>query len=335
MANNGLYFIAELSGNHLGDINRAKSLIDLAIASGANAVKLQTYTPETIAADVMIESGPWAGRSYRDLYKEAALPWEWHEELFDYAEDRGITCFSTPYSLEAVDFLETLNCPIYKIASPEITYLDLIGRAAITHKPLIISTGMASVSEVSRAIRTARSYGAGEITLLKCVSAYPAMPQYFNLRTLQHMKNTFIGCTFGLSDHSLGSAVAVAAVALGARIIEKHFTFSREEGGPDAAFSSEPAEFRAMVSDCQIAYSALGTASYGPTDSEVVSMQYRRALWVVRDIAPNQVITERDVEVLRPAKGIAPENYSRVIGRTTCRAIKAGTPLLWGDLRQI
>lgn len=318
------FIIAELSANHGGSLERALRTVEAAAAAGADAVKLQTWSQMCLPGYV-IESGPWAGRELADLYREAKTPWAWHKPIFDRCRELGLVGFSTPFDVEALLFLEELGCPIYKVASFEITDLPLIRRIARTGKPMMISTGMATNDEIVDAIDAADTDQM--LTLLKCTSSYPAPFDSLHLATVADIKRRFH--RVGLSDHTLGHTAAVAAVALGATVIEKHFTLSRADGGPDAAFSAEPAEFAALVQACRDAHAALGAVHYGPTDAERGSLQFRRGLWVVRDLKAGEAITEQHVRSLRPARGLAPKHLPEVIGRTCITDVPCGTPLSW------
>jgi pseudaminic acid synthase len=327
------YIVAELSGNHNGDLRRALRLIDMAKDAGADAVKLQTYTADTITidhdgSDFRIEGGPWNGRSLYDLYQEAHTPWEWHAVLFAHAAKTGIAIFSTPFDTSAVDFLEKLGTPAYKIASFEAIDLPLIAKAAATGKPLIISTGMCSREEIAEAVEAARAVGCAELVLLHCVSAYPAPAADANLRTLTDLAERF-DVVVGLSDHTMHSAVSIAAVAQGACLIEKHVTLARADGGPDSAFSLEPGELKALVEGCGVAWEALGTRHYGPASSERGSVQFRRSLYAVRNIAAGETLTEHNVRSIRPGFGLPPKAYGQVVGARARSAIPRGTPLAW------
>lgn len=334
------YIIAELSANHLGQLERALSLMEAAKAAGADAVKLQTYTADTITIDhhgpgFDIESGPWAGRSLYELYEEAHTPWDWHAALFDKGRELGLAVFSSPFDASAIDFLEQFNPPAYKIASFECVDPVLIRYAAAAGKPLVISTGMADLGEVTEAVEAATSGGADGIVILHCVSGYPTPAAEANVRTIPHLADTF-GWPVGLSDHTLGTAVPVSAVALGAVMIEKHLTWDRGEGGPDAAFSLEPNEFRSLVDDCHMAWAALGNVDYTQKESEKSNAQFRRSLYVVADIAAGELLTEANVRSIRPGFGLAPTYFDRVIGKKAARALERGTPLDissvdWGD----
>jgi pseudaminic acid synthase len=327
------YIVAELSGNHNGKLARALELVEAASAAGADAVKLQTYTPDTITIDhdgpeFHIKGGPWDGYSLYDLYGEASTPWEWHEALFAKARELDITMFSTPFDDTAVNFLETLGAPAYKIASFEAIDLPLIGKVATTGKPMIISTGMASLSEIAEAVEAAKQGGVKELILLHCISAYPAPPEESNLRTITDLATRF-GVDVGLSDHSMGIALPLAAVALGACFIEKHMTLRRSDGGPDGSFSLEPDEFRDMVKGCRTAWSSLGSASYDRTEAERGSMVFRRSLYAVADIAAGDPLTTDNVRSIRPGYGLAPKYLPEVLGRRAMRNIARGTALEW------
>lgn len=330
------YVIAELSGNHNGDLNRALELMDAAAATGADAVKLQTYTADTITLDVdrpefRINGGPWDGRYLHDLYQEASTPWDWHEALFARAREHGVHCFSSPFDPTAVDFLETLEVPAYKIASFELVDTPLVEKAASKGKPLIMSTGIANYAEIERACAAARAGGADGFALLHCISAYPAAPETMRLGTIETLAQAF-GVPIGLSDHTLGSAVTVAAIARGACIIEKHMTLKRSDGGPDAAFSLEPDEFTALVADCRMAHAALGPAQYDRKGVGGANAQFRRSLYVVRDVAAGTVLTHEDIRSIRPGNGLAPHHLSDVLGRPAVRTLTRGEPVTWSML---
>ncbi len=327
------FVICELSGNHNGSLARALSMIDAAAATGCDAIKLQTYTADTLtlACDgpgFRIEEGPWAGRTLHDLYAEASTPYEWHGALFERARQRGVTIFSTPFDATAVELLESLGAPAYKIASFEAVDLPLIARVAACGKPMIISTGLASLAEMGEALETAKAHGAAGVALLHCVSAYPAPMEEANVRTVPDLAARF-GVATGLSDHTPGTAAAVAAVALGASIIEKHFTLARADGGPDAAFSLEPGEFAALVRDCKAAWRALGSATYDELGSERAAAGHRRSLYIAGDIAAGEPLTCANVRSVRPGFGLAPKHLPDVLGRKAARALKFGEPLDW------
>ncbi|MEX2129059.1 MAG: pseudaminic acid synthase [Xanthobacteraceae bacterium] len=332
------YVIAELSGNHNGEIARAFRLIDAARQAGADAVKLQTYTADTITIDhagpgFVIEGGLWHGRRLHELYQEAHTPWDWHPALFAHASKIGITCFSSPFDASAVDLLERLGAPAYKIASFEIVDTPLIRYAAKSGKPLIISTGMAEASEIDEAVAAAREAGAGAIALLHCVSAYPTPTEEANLARIPALAERY-DCPIGLSDHSLGIEVAIGAVALGAAIIEKHLTLARADGGPDAAFSLEPSELAALVKGVRTAHAAVGRADYGHAASEKPNMAFRRSLYAVKDIAAGEVLTDQNVRSIRPGYGLAPKHLPEILGHRARRAIARGTPMSFDLVEQ-
>ncbi|WP_341891840.1 pseudaminic acid synthase [Variovorax sp. YR752] len=333
------YLIAEMSGNHNRSLERALAIVDAAAASGADAIKLQTYTADTMTLDIhapgfVIDNpkSPWAGRQLHELYAEAATPWEWHAPIMARAKALGLHCFSTPFDDTAVDFLESLDVPAYKIASFELIDLALIRRVAATGKPLIISTGMATLSEIDDAVRAARGAGCRELVLLKCTSTYPAAPTDSNIRTIPALRDAF-GCEAGLSDHTLGCGVAVASVALGATLIEKHFTLARAEGGVDSAFSLEPAEFAMLRTETERAWQSLGQVNFQPTASEGGSTQFRRSLYIVKPVKAGELLTRDNVRAIRPGYGLAPKHLEQLLG---CRVVKdagAGTPLAWELVR--
>jgi pseudaminic acid synthase len=329
-----VYVIAELSANHRNRFEEAARLVHAAKEAGADAVKLQTYTPDTLTLrsdkePFRIRGGTlWDGRTLYDLYREASMPWEWQPKLKDLAGDLGLDFFSSAFDATAVDFLETLSVPVHKVASLEIVDLPLIEKMAATGKPLIISTGTATLEEIWEAVETARVAGAVDVALLKCTSAYPAPPEEMNLRTIPHMAETF-GVAVGLSDHTLGIAVPVAAVALGASIVEKHFTLSRSAPGPDSAFSLEPDEFKTMVAAIRTAEKSLGETRYGPGKEEAKSLAYRRSLFVVRDVKAGERLTDENVRSIRPGGGLHPRHLTEVLGQSARRNIEAGTPLSW------
>jgi pseudaminic acid synthase len=318
------FIVAELSASHCGSLQRAIKLVEAAHAAGADAVKLQTWREITVS-DAVIENGPWAGRTWRALYDECRTPWEWHVPIFERCHALGMVGFSTPFDEDSVAFLERLKVPLYKVASFEITHLELVRRIAATGKPVILSTGMSTVEEIAEAVTAARAAGCAKLTLLKCVSAYPAPLEDFNLVTMADMFKRF-RCSVGLSDHSQGSIAAVAAVGMGASIIEKHITLDGE--GPDGGFASTPESFASFVRDVRMAEAAFGAARYGPTTSEATSLFYRRSLWLTRDVHAGEELTAENVGVMRPAAGLAPHFRDDVIGRRASRAAPRGTPVL-------
>jgi len=329
------FVIAEMSGNHNHSLERALAIVDAAAAAGAHALKIQTYTPDTMTIDINERefhiSDPkslWAGRSLYDLYGEAQTPWEWHRPIFDRAMERGMIAFSTPFDDTAVDFLEELGAPCYKIASFENTDLPLIRRVAATGKPVIISTGMASIAELDETVRAVREAGGRDLVLLKCTSTYPSTPDNSNLLTISHLRDLF-DCEVGISDHTMGVGVSVASVALGASVIEKHFTLNRADGGVDSAFSLEPAEMAALVTESERAWQALGKIVYGPTSAEFKSLQYRRSLYVVRNLKAGEPLTRDNVRAIRPGLGLPPKYLEIVLGRRVTRDVARGTALTW------
>lgn len=331
------FVIAELSANHNGNLDNAVRLIEAAQAAGADAVKLQTYRPETITLDCTdeafrIRGGLWDGRTLFDLYRQAHTPWEWHRPLFDHARRVGITVFSSPFDTTAVDLLEDLDAPAYKIASFEAVDLPLIRYVAATGKPMIISTGMADADEIAEAVDAARAGGCKELALLHCVSGYPAPAADYNLRTIADMGERF-GLVVGLSDHTLDNATALASVALGAAIIEKHFTLDRHAGGPDDSFSLEPRELTELCAGCRTAWEALGRVDYGRKSSELGSVQFRRSLYFVKALKAGETVTADAVRSVRPGFGLAPKHYEAVIGRVLQRDVTVATPVSWDLLR--
>ena len=332
------FVIAEMSGNHNQSLDRALAIVEAAAKSGAHALKIQTYTPDTMTLDlderefhISDPESLWTGTSLYKLYGQAYTPWEWHKPIFDRARDLGMIPFSTPFDDTAVDFLESLDVPCYKIASFENTDIPLIRRVAATAKPLIISTGMASVAELDETVRAARQAGCKDLVLLKCTSTYPATADNTNILTIPHLRDLF-DCEVGLSDHTLGVGVSVASVALGATVIEKHFTLNRADGGVDSAFSIEPHEMAQLVIETERAWQSLGQVSYGPTEAEKKSLQYRRSLYVVKDLKAGDVLTHDDVRAIRPGLGIATKYIDVVIGKTVKQNVKRGTALSWAIL---
>lgn len=327
------YVIAELSGNHNGEIGRAFQIMEAAKAAGADALKIQTYTPDTMTIDApqkdfQVEGGLWDGHSLYELYEWAHTPWDWHQALFAKGRELGITVFSTPFDESAVDFLMELDSPVLKIASFEAIDLPLIEKAAATGKPLIISTGMATLDEIEDAVTAARDAGCGRLALLHCVSGYPTPPDEANLRTIGDLGRRFDAVP-GLSDHTAGTEVAVTAIALGAALIEKHVTLRRSDGGPDAAFSLEPDELEALCRGCRTAWLALGQVDYERKPSEEQSMVFRRSLYVVEDMEAGERFTDQNVRRIRPGFGLAPKHLAEILGRRSSRALTRGTALDW------
>lgn len=329
------FVIAEMSGNHNQSLERALAIVDAAAASGAHALKLQTYTADSMTlrvrtGDFFIDNpkSPWFGQCLHDLYQVASTPYEWHAPIFRRAQELGLIAFSTPFDAASVAFLEELNVPCYKIASFENTDLPLIRAVAATGKPMIISTGMATAAELDDTVRTARTHGCHDLVLLKCTSSYPASPENSNLRTIPHLRKLF-GCEVGLSDHTLGVGVSVAAVTLGATVIEKHFTLSRGDGGVDSTFSMEPTEMRMLVDETERAWQSLGDVRYGPTEAELGSLRFRRSLYVAAHLRAGDVLTPDNLRVVRPGFGLAPKFYEQVLGRCVNRDITLGEPLQW------
>lgn len=329
------FIIAEMSGNHNQSLERALAIVDAAAAAGVDALKIQTYTADTMTLD--IDTGEffiadkdslWEGESLYHLYEKAYTPWEWHKPIFDRCREVGILGFSTPFDDTAVDFLEKLSVPFYKIASFENVDLPLVKKVAKTGKPIIVSTGMTTVAELDDLVRTARENGCEDLTLLKCTSSYPASPQGTNLRTIPHMQELF-HCRVGLSDHTLGIGAAVASIALGATVIEKHFTLSRAEGGVDAAFSLEPAEMSQLVEECRAAYEALGEIGYMVQEQEKKSLAFRRSLYVAEDMKAGEAFTEKNLRRIRPGLGLAPKYYDIILGRRVNKDVERGTPVQW------
>ena len=329
------FIIAEMSGNHNQSIQRALSIVEAAAKTGAQAIKLQTYTADTITLDeegdefrIKDDKSLWNGKTLYKLYEEAYTPWEWHEPIMKRAKELGLICFSSPFDETAVDFLESLHVPAYKIASFENNHLPLIRKVAATGKPVIISTGMASIGEIQEAVTTAREAGCNNLILLKCTSTYPAIPANSNLNTIPHLKALF-NCEIGLSDHTMGIGVAVASVALGVSVIEKHFTLSRADGGVDSTFSLEPHEFTSLVIESERAWQALGTITYGPTEAEKKSLKFRRSLYIAEDMKAGDVLTQENLRCVRPGLGLAPKYYEELLGKSVRQDIKKGTPLKW------
>jgi pseudaminic acid synthase len=333
------FVIAEMSGNHNQSLERALAIVEAAARAGAHALKLQTYTADTMTLDVQgagfqidDKDSLWKGASLYQLYQQAYTPWEWHEPLFARARELGMIAFSTPFDESAVEFLESIAAPCYKIASFENTDLPLIRRVARTGKPMIMSTGMASVAELDESVRAAREAGCRDLILLKCTSTYPATPENTNVSTIPHMRDLF-DCQVGLSDHTMGVGASVASVALGATVIEKHFTLSRADGGVDSSFSLEPAELAQLVLETGRAWQSLGHVHYGPTEAERNSLQFRRSLYVVKDLLPGDELTADNVRAIRPGLGLAPKHLEEVLGCKVNKPVARGTPLSWSLLK--
>lgn len=331
----GPFIVAEMSGNHNHSLEQALKIVDAAADAGVNALKIQTYTADTMTINksdkeflISDSNSLWRGESLYSLYKKAYTPWEWHKAIFDRCKEKGIVGFSTPFDFTAIDFLEKLDCPVYKVASFENIDLPLIKRIAQTGKPMIVSTGMANLSELEELVCTAKMNGCSDLTLLKCTSSYPAEPAGTNLLTIPHMRALF-RCNVGLSDHTLGIGVAVASIALGATVIEKHFTLSREDGGVDAKFSLEPKEMTQLVRECNVAYESLGTISYDVQKQEEKSLAFRRSLYIVQDMKSGDVISKKNMRSIRPGLGLAPKYYEAVLGKRVKSDVSKGTALSW------
>jgi len=329
------FIIAEMSGNHNQSLERALAIVEAAAQAGAHALKIQTYTADTMTLDlqdgeffIQDNKSLWQGKSLYQLYQEAHTPWEWHEPIFKRCRELGLVGFSTPFDASAVDFLEELQVSCYKIASFENTDLPLLRKVAATGKPLIISTGMASLAELDDLVSTLRATGCEQFILLKCTSTYPATPENTNILTIPHLRDLF-NCQIGLSDHTLGIGVAVASVALGATVIEKHFTLARADGGVDAAFSMQPEELAALVIESKRAWQALGKIQYGTTEQEKPSLQYRRSLYVAKDMQAGEIFTPDNLRAIRPGLGLPTKYYDILLGKTVGRAVKKGTPVSW------
>lgn len=329
------FVIAEMSGNHNQSLDRALELVDAAAAAGAHALKLQTYTADTItmkgAYTIQDKNSLWDGKELHDLYKMAYTPWEWHEAIFDQAKAHGMIAFSSPFDETAVDFLENLGTPIYKIASFENTHHPLLRKVAKTGKPVIVSTGVASIADIDESVRVLREAGCNDIILLKCTSTYPATPENTNLLTIPHLASLH-KTIVGLSDHTMGIGASVAAVALGARVIEKHFTLRRADGGVDSTFSLEPEELKALVIETERAFFSLGNIQYGVQQAETKSLLFKRSIYVSKDIAPGELFSADNLRIIRPGDGLAPKFLDQIIGKTAKTAFKAGTPLTWDNL---
>lgn len=329
------FVIAEMSGNHNQSLDRALALVNAAARAGVHAIKLQTYTADTITLDVSEgeffigdEQSLWKGSSLYELYQRASTPWEWHSVIMQRARDLGMLCFSTPFDESAVDFLETLGVPAYKIASFENVHLPLIHKVATTGKPMIISTGMATLAEIDEAVRTAREAGCRDLVLLKCTSTYPSSPENSNVLTIPHLRALF-GCEVGLSDHTMGVGAAVAAVAHGATVIEKHFTLCRADGGVDSSFSLEPDEMSSLVIETERAWQALGRVTYGPSDAERKSLIFRRSIYVAQDLNVGDELTHANLRCVRPGLGLPPKYYRILLGRRVTQCVRKGTPMSW------
>ena len=328
------YIIGEISANHNGDIQNVFKLIDIAKSSGASAVKIQTYTADTMTVDsseeeFIIRGGLWDGRNLYDLYKEATLPWDWHKDIFDYAKNKEITLFSTPFDSTAVDLLENLNTPAYKIASFEATDLPLIKYVASTKKPMIISTGMTTIDEIEEAVNVAQQSGCDDLILLHCVSSYPALSENYNLRMIEDMQERFQDVVVGLSDHTIDNTTAIASVALGARVIEKHITLDRNGGGPDDSFSLEPSDLMELCEKSLTAWKSLGNADYKRSQSEIDNKKFRRSIYFMKDIKAGETIKEDDIRIIRPGFGIEPKYLDEVIGKTLKLDASKHDPLKW------
>lgn len=337
--NNPTYIIAEMSANHLQDFNRTKEIIRVAKECGADAIKLQTYRPDTITIDcrgkefLASPGSPWEGKNLFELYQEAYMPWEWHKDLFEYAKSIGITCFSSPFDFTAIDLLEELDAPAYKIASYELGDIPLIKKAAKTGKPIILSTGIASLSDIELAIDTCKSVGNENVAILKCVSEYPTPYEELNLRTIGNLAETF-DCISGLSDHSMGHDVDIAAITLGAKIIEKHLTLSRADGGADGLFSMEPEEFKNMVQGIRNVEKALGRVNYTLSEKLKESKKRARSLYIVEDIAKGEAFTEDNLKSIRPGLGLHTKYYEEIIGKISNCDLKKGTAMKWEFLER-
>jgi pseudaminic acid synthase len=329
------FIIAEMSGNHNQSLDRALSLVDAASEAGAHALKLQTYTADTItmkgAYTIKDPNSLWNGKELHDLYKEAYTPWEWHKSIFERAKEKGMIAFSSPFDETAVDFLESLNVPAYKIASFENTHHPLLVKVAQTGKPVILSTGVSSIADIDESVSVLKKAGCKELILLKCTSTYPASPENTNLNTIPHLAQLH-NCVVGLSDHTMGIGASVAAIALGARVIEKHFTLSRADGGVDSAFSLEPEELKNLIIETERAFFALGKIQYGIQDAEQKSTFFKRSIYVAEDIKEGETFTEKNIRVIRPGDGIAPKYFNLIIGKKSTLSLKAGTALSWDNI---
>jgi N-acetylneuraminate synthase len=329
------FIVAEMSGNHNQSLERALKIVEAAAKSGAHMLKLQTYTADTLTInskndDFFIRDSKslWKGKSLYELYKEAYTPWDWHEKIIKRSNELGMLCFSTPFDESAVDFLEKLNVPAYKISSYENIHLPLIKKVAQTGKPVIVSTGLASEGEIKDAVKALKDGGCKEFALLKCTSSYPASPENSNILTIPNLREKF-NCEVGLSDHTIGIGTALSAISHGATIIEKHFTLDRNDGGVDSSFSIEPNDMKILVQESLSAWQALGKVSYGPTDAEKDGLKFRRSIYVVEDIESGEIITNKNLRIIRPGKGLSPKHYEEVLGHKVNKKIKRGTALSW------
>jgi N-acetylneuraminate synthase len=329
------FVIAEMSGNHNQSLDRALEIVEAAGKAGAHALKLQTYTADTMTLAmnegeffISDEQSLWKGSNLHDLYKLAYTPWEWHAPIMQRARELGMLSFSTPFDETAVDFLETLDVPAYKIASFENVHLPLIRKVAATGKPMIISTGMATLGEMDDAVRAARGAGCKQLALLKCTSTYPATPENSNVVTIPHLRALF-GCEVGLSDHTMGLGAAVAAIAYGATVIEKHFTLRRADGGVDSSFSLEPEEMHSLVVETERAWQSLGRVTYGPSEAEKKSLVFRRSIYIAEDLKAGDILTARNLRCVRPGLGLPPKHYDLLLGRRVNRDVRKGTPMSW------
>lgn len=327
------FIIAEMSGNHNQSLEKALEIIDAAAATGAHAIKLQTYTADTLTINVSHDefcirdpNSLWKDRNLYELYQEAYTPWEWHKALFNRAKEKGMLCFSTPFDDTSVDFLEDLGVEIYKIASFENNHLPLLKKVAQTRKPVIMSTGISTLADIEIAVKTLKENGCTNLILLKCTSTYPATPENTNIITIPHMADLF-DCHVGLSDHTLGIGVAVGSVVLGARVIEKHFTIDRSEGGVDSAFSSEPAEFKMLIEEAERAFLSIGNITYGIMEAEKKSKMFKRSIYIVEDLEDGDVLTEKNIRIIRPGLGLEPKYFDIMIGKKINRSVKKGTAL--------
>ena len=334
------YVIAEMSGNHNQSIDRAINIVEAAAKTGVNALKLQTYTADTITLNIKDgeffikdKDSLWDGKSLYELYEKAYTPWEWHKPIMDRAKELGLSCFSTPFDETAVDYLEELNVPAYKIASFENIHLPLVKKVALTGKPMIVSTGMASIAEIDETVETIREAGCKNFVLLKCTSAYPASPENSNILTIPHMRKLF-GCEIGLSDHTIGIGAAVAAIGHGATVIEKHFTLNREDGGVDPAFSMEPNEMELLVAESKRAWQSLGKVKYGPSKIENNSKIFRRSLYISKDMRKGDILNKRNLRAIRPGLGLKPKYYDKLLGCKINRDVKKGTPVSWDLIKK-